>query len=63
MEHVESAIRLSPSTLARVQYMNVLAVGHFYLGNDRKALEPGRLVIQTFDTWAPRMLADLGSTT
>jgi TolB-like protein len=56
MEHVQLALRLSPSDPSARQYLNILAVGNLYLGNDAKAVELGRQVIQTFDTWAGRMV-------
>jgi tetratricopeptide (TPR) repeat protein len=56
IEHVELALRLSPSDPSARQYLNILAVGNLYLGNDVKAVELGRQVIQTFDTWAGRMV-------
>jgi len=56
IEHVELALRLSPSDPSARQYLNILAVGNLYLGNDGKAVELGRQVIQTFDTWAGRMV-------
>ena len=52
----EQAIRLSPFAPNARQYLNVLAVGHFYLGEYAKAIETARQAIQTFDTWVPRML-------
>ncbi|SEO24747.1 TolB amino-terminal domain-containing protein [Rhodospirillales bacterium URHD0017] len=56
LEHVELALRLSPSDPNARQYLNILAVGHLYLGNDATAVELGRRVLETFDTWAGRMV-------
>jgi TolB-like protein len=56
IQHAELALRLSPSDPSARQYLNILAVGNLYLGNDAKALELGRQVVPTFDTWAGRMV-------
>jgi tetratricopeptide (TPR) repeat protein len=55
IKHAELAIRLSPTDLNARQFINIIAIGNFYLGNDAKAIELARQVIQTFDTWVPRM--------
>jgi TolB-like protein len=56
MEHAELALRLSPSDPSAAQFRNIFAIGNFYLGNDLKAVELARQVIQTFDTWVPWMI-------
>jgi len=56
IRQVEWALRLSPFAPSARQYLNILAVGHFYLGNDTKAIELAREAIQSFDTWAPHMI-------
>lgn len=56
MQHVKLALCLSPFDPSARQYLNVLAVGNLYLGNDAKAVELGRHVLQTFDTWAGRIV-------
>lgn len=56
IDHALFAIRLSPTDLNARQWLNVTAIGNFYLGNDAKAVEISRQVIQTFDTWVPRMI-------
>jgi TolB-like protein len=56
IEQVEWALRLSPFAPSARQYLNILAVGYLYLGNDSKALELAREAIQAFDTWTPHMI-------
>jgi tetratricopeptide (TPR) repeat protein len=56
IDHVQLAIRLAPADLNARQFLIVIAIGNFYLGNDAKAVELARQVIQTFDTWVPRMI-------
>jgi tetratricopeptide (TPR) repeat protein len=56
IRQVEWALRLSPFAPSARQYLNILAVGYFYLGNDTKAIELAREAIQSFDTWAPHMI-------
>jgi TolB-like protein/Flp pilus assembly protein TadD len=56
IEHVELALRLSPFDPSARQYLNILAVGNLYVGNDAKAVELGRQVLPTFDTWAGWMV-------
>jgi TolB-like protein len=56
LAHAEFALRLSPTDVNARQYMNILAIGHLYLGNDAKAVEWAQQAIQTFDTWAPWMI-------
>jgi tetratricopeptide (TPR) repeat protein len=52
----EQAIRLSPFAPNAQQYLVVVAAGHFYLGDDAKAVELARQAAQSFDTWVPRMI-------
>jgi hypothetical protein len=47
---------LSPFAPSARQYLNILAAGHLYLGNDTKAVELARESSQSFDTWAPHMI-------
>lgn len=56
IDQAERAIRLSPFAPSARQYLNVLSVGHFYLGEDAKAIELARQAVQAFDTWVPRMI-------
>jgi TolB-like protein len=56
IRQVEWALRLSPFAPSARQYLNILSVGHLYLGNDTKAVELAREAIQSFDTWAPHMI-------
>ena len=56
IRQVEWALRLSPFAPSARQYLNILSVGHLYLGNDAKAVELAREAIQSFDTWAPHMI-------
>jgi len=56
IEQAEWAIRLSPFAPSARQYLNVIAVGHLYLGNDAKAVELARQAVQAFDTWASRLI-------
>lgn len=56
LEEAELAIRLSPFAPNARQYLNVVAVGHFYLGDDAKAVAFARQAVQAFDTWVPRMI-------
>ena len=56
IRQVEWALRLSPFAPSARQYLNILSVGHLYLGNDTKAIELAREAIQSFDTWAPHMI-------
>ena len=56
IQQVEWALRLSPFAPSARQYLNILSVGHLYLGNDTKAVELAREAIQSFDTWAPHMI-------
>lgn len=56
LEHVELALRLSPTDPNARQYLNILAVGHLYLGNDTTAVQLGRRALETFDTWAGRIV-------
>ena len=56
IRQVEWALRLSPFAPSARQYLNILAIGYFYLGNDTKAIELAREAIQSFDTWAPHMI-------
>ena len=56
IRQVECALRLSPFAPSARQYLNILSVGHLYLGNDTKAVELAREAIQSFDTWAPHMI-------
>lgn len=56
IRQAERALRLSPFAPSARQYLNVLAVGYLYLGNDAKAVELARESIHSFDTWAPHMI-------
>jgi TolB-like protein len=56
IRQVEWALRLSPFAPSARQYLNILSVGHLYLGNNAKAIELAREAIQSFDTWAPHMI-------
>jgi tetratricopeptide (TPR) repeat protein len=56
IEAAEFAIRLSPFAPSARQYLNVVAIGHFYLGNDAKTVELARQVAQSFDTWVAHMI-------
>src|ERR1700683_52542 len=56
IEQAEWAVRLSPFAPSARQYLNVIAVGHLYLGNDAKAVELVRQSVQVFDTWASRLV-------
>jgi TolB-like protein len=56
IRQVEWALRLSPFAPSARQYLNILAVGYLYLGNDTKAIELAREAIHSFDTWAPHMI-------
>jgi TolB-like protein len=56
IRQVEWALRLSPFAPNARQYLNILSIGYFYLGNDTKAVELAREAIQAFDTWAPHMI-------
>jgi tetratricopeptide (TPR) repeat protein len=56
IEQAEWAVRLSPFAPSARQYLNVIAVGHLYLGNDAKAVELVRQSAQVFDTWASRLV-------
>lgn len=56
IRQAEWALRLSPFAPNARQYLNILSVGYFYLGNDTKAVELAREAIQAFDTWAPHMI-------
>lgn len=56
IRQAEWALRLSPFAPSARQYLNVLAVGHLYLGNDAKAVELARESIHSFDTWAPHLI-------
>ncbi len=56
IRQVEWALRLSPFAPSARQYLNILSVGHLYLGNDTRAVELAREAIQSFDTWAPHMI-------
>jgi TolB-like protein len=56
IRQVEWALRLSPFAPSARQYLNILAVGYLYLGNDTRAVELAREAIQSFDTWAPHMI-------
>ena len=56
IEQAEWAIRLSPFAPSARQYLNVIAVGHLYLGNDAKAVELARQTVQAFDTWTSHLV-------
>ena len=56
IEQVEWALRLSPFAPSARQYLNILAVGYLYLGDDSKALDLAREASQAFDTWTPHMI-------
>jgi TolB-like protein len=56
IRQAEWALRLSPFAPSARQYLNILAAGHLYLGNDTKAAELARESSQSFDTWAPHMI-------
>ncbi|MEZ2141504.1 winged helix-turn-helix domain-containing protein [Bradyrhizobium sp. DN5] len=56
IRQAEWALRLSPFAPSARQYLNVLAVGYLYLGNDAKAVEFARESIHSFDTWAQHMI-------
>ncbi len=56
IKEAEWAIRLSPFAPSARQYLMVLSTGHFYLGDDAKAVELARQAAQAFDTWVPRLI-------
>lgn len=56
LDEVDLALRLSPTDPNAQQYLNILAVGHLYLGDDATAVRLARRALETFDTWAARIV-------
>ena len=61
IQHIEMAIRLSPTDMSLGMWHNIMSVARLYLGEYEACVDFSIKAARMFDSWVPWMLPDVGA--